>query len=194
MNILALVTFTFVVAITPGPNNVLLWASGFNHGLKRTVPHIAGTWIGVVSVMMLMALGMGALFEEFPVVLDGVRLGGVIYLIYLAYRLATSSGADAAGERRPLSIREAVAFQYLNPKLWMMAVTAVGMSLSTEMPVFLGAVAVAAIVGFVILPCNLAWVSAGKGIGSLLGDARWRRVVNVALATLLVATVPLMLM
>jgi len=121
----AAVLFALVTTITPGPNNTMLLASGVNFGLKRTVPHLLGISAGVAFLMLAVGLGLAQAFERFAWLYTVLETASVVYLLYLAWKIGTSSSVQARdGERRPMRFYEAVAFQWVNPKAWMMVLTA----------------------------------------------------------------------
>ena len=189
MKLGALASFAFVASITPGPNNVMLWASGLNFGMRRTIPHLAGVSIGFASLLLATALGIGAMFQSQPWLSPTLRVVGSAYLIYLAWRIATSGGTQAQDAGRPLSFLEAATFQYVNPKAWVMGITAAGSFIPPDAPLLGSALAMGALFWIVNLPCISSWALGGTMIGNLLTTDRTRRPINIALGLLLVATV-----
>src|SRR5690606_21438896 len=115
---MALVVFAFVTSITPGPNNVMLMASGVNFGFRRTIPHIFGIGIGFLSLLLGVGFGLGALLTAFPALHLALKIAGGVYLLHLAWRIAmTRSLGDGSGTAaRPMTFLEAAAFQWVNPK------------------------------------------------------------------------------
>lgn len=202
MNVGALAMFAFVSSITPGPNNLMLWASGMNYGVRGTARHIAGVNLGFSSLLLVTALGVGSIFDRVSWLSPVLRVAGSAYLLYLAWRIATAgrpstdpAAGDGAGDQagdgsgRPLTFLEAAAFQYINPKAWVMGITAAGTFLPPDVPAWLGALALTGVFGVINLPCILTWVAAGNGVGRILTGGRGRRIVNLTLAALLVGTV-----
>ena len=189
MNLGALAVFAFVSSITPGPNNVMLWASGLNFGMRRTAAHLAGVNIGFMSLLFVTAVGLGAVFERVDWVQTTVRVLGSGYLIYLAWRVATSGGTSRASDGRPLSFTEAVAFQYVNPKAWILTTAAAGSFLPADQAVFPRVLLYVGLFGVVNLPCITVWAAGGSAMARVLDDPRRRRLTNGLLAALLVATV-----
>lgn len=185
----ALATFAFVASITPGPNNVMLWASGLNYGFSRTIPHIAGISIGFMSLLVATGFGIGAVFERWPWVSPILRIVGSAYLLYLAYRVATAGRAERSDSSRPFSFGEAAVFQYVNPKAWVMGITAASSFIPAGAPLVPSVAGVVVVFGAVNLPCIMTWAAAGTAIGRVLSDDRRRRQINVVLGLLLVATV-----
>ena len=185
----AIALFGFVASITPGPNNVMLWASGLNYGFRRTIPHIAGINIGFVSLLLATSFGLGALFQRWEWMSIALRILGSAYLLYLAYRVATAGSAEKAETSKPLTFWEAAAFQYVNPKAWVMTVTAAGSFLPPEEPLVRSVLLMTAVFGAVNLPSIIVWAGGGTMMGRLLSDDRTRRIVNGILGLLLVWTV-----
>src|SRR6185436_17980675 len=113
--LLALATFCFVSSITPGPNNMMLLASGANFGFRRTLPHLMGVSIGFGAMVFAVGLGLGGLFTAYPALYDVLRVVGGAYMLWLAYRIATASGLGDGGSvtARPMSFLEAAAFQWV---------------------------------------------------------------------------------
>jgi threonine/homoserine/homoserine lactone efflux protein len=135
--LIALVLFSFVSSITPGPNNLMLMASGTNFGLTRSVPHLLGVSIGFVVMLLLVGAGVAAIFEAVPGAALALKVGSVLYLLYLAYRIATARlpGQDNdRGVARPFTFLQAAAFQWINPKAWTMALTAVAVYVPHSRP------------------------------------------------------------
>lgn len=192
MNVAAVVMFAFVSSITPGPNNVMLWASGMNFGFVRTLPHMAGIVLGWSALLFSASVGLGAVFTAYPALNWILRIVASIYLLYLAYRVATSTGEPHEGKvAKPLSFWEASAFQFVNPKGFTMALSAASAFLATDLPLLWAAAALTGLCALVSIPCIMTWAAAGTAIGRLLTNKRRRRVVNVFLALLLVGTIVL---
>ncbi len=183
------VLFAVVTLWTPGPNNTMLMASGLNFGFRRALPHLWGVTLGFAVMVLAVGLGLGAVFEAYPVAYTALKYGGAAYLLYLAWHIATADGMEAngAGAARPISFMEAAAFQWFNPKGWVMAVGAV----STY-------AAVAAFPANVLLMASLfavlgtfssaTWLGFGTALRRLLAHPRAVRTANVIMALLLVAS------
>ena len=192
---LPLVTFAVATAITPGPNNIMLTASGANFGFRRTLPHMLGVAIGFTVMVLAIGLGLSEIFERFPLIHEVLRYGGGAYLIYLAYRIATAAptppdAAQPAG--RPLTFLQAALFQWINPKSWMMAVGAISAYTTVGGNLLLESVFIALTFGAIGLPSTALWAGLGVAIGRLL-QTRWAlRAFNVAMALLLVASLAVM--
>ena len=121
--LLPLALFAFVSSITPGPNNVMLTASGATFGYRRTLPHMLGISAGVAVMLLMVGAGLGTVFETMPVLYSILKYVGAGYLLYLAWRIASANGMDGAAARsKPFTFLEAAAFQWVNPKAWIMSV------------------------------------------------------------------------
>jgi threonine/homoserine/homoserine lactone efflux protein len=184
--LLPLLTYSFVMSSTPGPNNIMLTASGANFGYRRTLPHILGIAAGHGPQIFLTCLGLGALFEAWPPLHTALRVAGAAYLLVLAWQLAGSAVHERAMPR-PLSFRQAMGFQALNPKGWVKALTLASVFMPPGMGVLAGAALVTAVSIAVNFPCVSAWALFGVAIRRMLDDARHRRVFNVIMAASLVA-------
>ena len=185
---LALATFAFVSSITPGPNNLMLLASGATHGLRRTVPHMMGVALGFGLMVFLVGLGLAGLIAALPVAGLALKMVSVVYLLYLAWRIATAVPPERDGRpaSRPFSFWQAAAFQWVNPKAWTMALGAVALYAPDRS---VAAVAlVAAVFTAINLPSVSIWAAAGTQMARLLRSARALRRFNVAMALLLVAS------
>ncbi|WP_321818511.1 MULTISPECIES: LysE family translocator [unclassified Paraburkholderia] len=180
--------FVVVTSITPGPNNTMLLTSGVNFGFRRTVPHMLGISAGVVVLMLCVGFGLGEAFRRIPVLYTVLEAASVAYLLWLAWKIGTSGGMKIkSGERRPMRFHEAIAFQWINPKAWMMVLTAVTtIRLSTDFG--LNIVAMAVLFYVVGLPCICVWAAFGTGMRRFLADPRRLRLFNIAMALSLVAS------
>lgn len=184
----ALVGFAFVSSVTPGPNNMMLLASGVNFGFRRTVPHMLGIGFGFASLLLGVGFGLGALLAAFPALHLALKVAGGAYLLYLAWRIATSRTlAEAGSASQPMSFAAAAAFQWVNPKAWVMAVTAMAIYTSPEAPV-LSVLLVAAAFALVNLPSVSVWAGFGTALRGWLSDPARLRWFNLAMGLLLAAT------
>ena len=184
--LLALAAFAFVTSITPGPNNLMLMASGANFGLRRTVPHMLGVGLGFGFMIVCVGLGLAGLFELFPPAKLALAVLSVLYLLWLAWRIAHAAAPEAArGVGRPFTFLQAAAFQWVNPKAWSMALTALSLySTGTLRSV----VAVACVFTAVNLPSVSSWTLLGQAMARLLTSPARLRAFNWAMAGLLVAS------
>ena len=187
---IALVTFAFVSAATPGPNNLMLMASGTNFGFARTGPHMLGVILGFMLMVVLVGLGLGAVFNALPGAMLGLKAASAAYLLHLAWRIAASPppGLDtAADEGRPLTFLQAAAFQWVNPKGWTMALTAAAVYVPAENH-GLGVGIVALVFLATNIPSAAIWTAAGVQLRRHLHRPKAYRAFNVVAALLLVAS------
>lgn len=184
----ALAAFAFVSSITPGPNNLMLMASGANYGYTRTIPHMLGVALGFTLMVTLVGIGLMQVFDRYPVTYDLLRVFSVLYLLYLAWRIATAA-APHAGEPargRPFTFLQAAAFQWVNPKAWTMALTAISVYAPSHS--LYASVLVAGVFGAVNLPCINVWTVLGIQLRRLLNNPMRLRVFNIGMALLLVGS------
>ena len=185
---IALVLFAFTTSITPGPNNMMLFASGVNFGFRRTIPHMLGIGAGFLSLLIGVGLGLGALLHSVPLLYTVLKFAGGLYLLWIAWKIGMSrSLSEGTAGASPMTFLGAAAFQWVNPKAWVMAVTAMATYTSEEQyftTVMLVGVAFAAV--------NLPSVSTWAGFGSALRE--WLSVpvrlkwFNITMAVLLVVS------
>jgi threonine/homoserine/homoserine lactone efflux protein len=185
---LAFATYSFVMSITPGPNNVMLTASGATFGFRRTVPHILGVVAGFSAVLLAVCAGLDALFTRWPALQDALRWAGAAYLVYLGWRILRSGDAKAAQSRKPLTVIEAAGFQFLNPKAWVMTLTAAAMFLPRELGVAAACVYMVGVMAGVNLPCITVWALFGSSMRGFLAKPAGRTTFNVVMALAIVIT------
>ncbi|MBY0611780.1 MAG: LysE family translocator [Beijerinckiaceae bacterium] len=187
--LLALMSFAFVSSITPGPNNLMLLASGVNFGLMRTLPHMLGIGIGFTLMIVLIGVGLGEVFRRVPALYTVMKYAGGLYMLYLAWKLANAGPVkDGEAGGKPLTFVQAAAFQWVNPKAWVMALVAIS-TYTTVQDYFTSVVLIAVIFGIVNLPSIGVWALFGVAMKRFLGDPKVVRVFNVAMALLLVASI-----
>jgi len=183
----ALIAFAFVTSITPGPNNLMLMASGANFGFARTIPHLLGVVIGFTLMIFLIGAGLAQLFEAYPVSYRVLKLVSIVYLFYLAWKIATASKPEGAENKgTPITFVQAVLFQWVNPKAWAMALTAITAYAPTQS---VGAIVLVAIIfGLVNLPSVGSWTLLGQEMRRILTNTLRLRVFNGVMAVLLIAS------
>jgi threonine/homoserine/homoserine lactone efflux protein len=189
--LIALIAFAFVSAATPGPNNIMLMASGANFGFQRTVPHMLGVTLGFGFMVIMVGLGLVQLFDVWAQSYLVLKVVSVVYLLYFAWRIANATPPPAADEAgaapgRPFTFLQAAAFQWVNPKAWAMALTAVAIyapSKSVAAVLLVSAAFVA-----VTLPSVSAWTVLGQGLRRWLDSPQRLRTFNWVMAALLVAS------
>ncbi|WGU38654.1 LysE family translocator [Phenylobacterium sp. NIBR 498073] len=181
----ALALFAFVSSITPGPNNTMLMASGANFGFRASIPHMIGVSGGFLLLVVAVGLGLGGLFAAYPELHDVLAVAGGLYLLWLAWKIATSSGLGM-GETgaRPQTFLQAAAFQWVNPKAWAMALGAVTAYAPRDGYVA-NILVVSVIFTAINLPCVASWTGFGVGLRRFLDRPAVLRAFNVGMALLL---------
>ncbi|HEY6013187.1 MAG TPA: LysE family transporter [Candidatus Limnocylindrales bacterium] len=187
--LLALVGFSVVSSVTPGPNNVLLWGSGASFGFRRSLRHVVGTALGIGMMALAVAAGLWALLTTVPEITFGMKLGGSLYLLYLAYQIAGASAIQQGAVARPLGVVQAAIFQVINPKAWVFAVGAITTFRPAGVSMVAGSVLVAATMMVVVVPTAAVWAGGGRVLGPLMLNPRAHRIVSLGLAVLLAGTV-----
>jgi threonine/homoserine/homoserine lactone efflux protein len=187
--LLAFIAFAFVTSVTPGPNNMMLLASGVNFGLRRSLPHMFGISLGFMLLVASVGLGLGQLFEQVPLLYSVLRYLGAAYLLYLAWKIANSGApsSQASTTAKPFSFLQAAAFQWVNPKAWIMAIGAITTYTPHENFVS-NVLLIAALFALVNCPSVGLWTIAGSLLRNWLNNVRALRVFNISMALLLVAS------
>ncbi len=190
---LALAAFAFVSVITPGPNNLMLMASGANFGLRRSVPHMLGVGLGFPMMIVPVGLGVMQVFDQWPVTHTVLKVLSVLYMLWLAWKIAHAAPpAEATTQGRPLSFLQAAAFQWVNPKAWSMALGAITLYAASR---DLGAILWVAgtYVGMGVISTS-SWTVMGRQLRHVLSSKRRLRAFNWTMAGLLVASLVPVLM
>ena len=189
----ALCLFAAVSSVTPGPNNMMLLASGVNFGIRRTVPHMMGISIGFTVMLVGVGAGLGVALLAMPLLHDVLRLLCALYMLYLAYTLARSGGLGSVKARaRPMRFIEAALFQWVNPKAWAMGLTAMT-AYTVPDPFWFSIFVVAGVFGVINLPCIAIWAGFGVALRGFLADPLRLRLFNGAMAALLLlSSLPLL--
>ncbi|EIE48806.1 hypothetical protein AL036_00680 [Salipiger aestuarii] len=186
--LVGLAAFTFVTVITPGPNNLMLLASGANYGVRRSLPHMAGVALGFPGMVLLVGVGVSRVFDHFPLLGDVLLVVSGVYMLWLAWKIAHAApparSTESAG--RPLTFLQAAAFQWVNPKAWSMALASIALyAASRELPAILWIVAAYVLSGIV---STTTWAVLGRQLRRFLSNPRRLRVFNWTMAVLLVAS------
>ena len=187
--LLAATLFALVSSITPGPNNTMLLASGVNFGFRKSLWHLAGVQIGFWFLLLITALGLHSALTHFPNFYLVLRIAGGAYLLWIAFKLSTSgpAAAEATAQSKPMGFWAAAAFQWINPKAWVMTITC----MSTYLPVEASAADMTTLIAmFVVvgLPCSFIWLGFGQALRQWLQDPVRLRIFNVTMALALVAS------
>jgi len=186
--ILPLALFSFVGAITPGPNNVMLASSGLNYGVARTIPHMCGVVGGFALMMILVGLGLGTVFQQWPVLHSVLQTVCAMYLLFLAWKIATAQPASAqSAGSKPLTFLQAAAFQWINPKAWAYSTSVVAVYVPPA-NFFLNLCVAAVISGLVTAPAVWIWTLFGAALRRWLQRPAAVRRFNITMALLLVVS------
>lgn len=181
----AFVVFAVATLFTPGPNNIMLMTSGLNFGFGRTLPHMAGVAFGFGFMVLVVGLGLGAVFAAYPAFHTVIKFVGAAYLLYLAWRIATAGTAKGEGRGRPLTVIEASAFQWVNPKAWVMAVGAVT-AYAAIAPFPANMLVIAGLFSVLGVASAVTWMLFGTALRRVVSDPKAVRVFNLVMAGLLV--------
>jgi threonine/homoserine/homoserine lactone efflux protein len=186
----ALVSFAFVASITPGPNNIMLTASGVNFGFARTIPHMLGIGVGFMALLGAVGMGIATVFRIAPQLDIVLKVVGTLYMLWLAWKVATATAIAETGGQvgRPMTFWQAVAFQWVNPKGWVMAVSAMALYVRPSNLVA-DVAAVTLVFGVVNLPSVATWAAFGHALRNVLRDPSRIRIFNIAMGLLLAASV-----
>ncbi len=178
--LLAFAGFAFVSSITPGPNNAMLLASGVNYGFRRTVPHISGISLGCMIMLLLVGLGLAQVFAAVPMLYIVLRYAGAAYLLWLAWKIATAAAMtdQKTGRDRPLTFWQAAAFQWVNPKAWILVVGAVS-AYAPQEDFGRNVVVLAVLFSLVNAPTICVWAGFGTALRPLLAKPRRAWMFNV---------------
>ena len=187
--LIALIGFAFASSITPGPNNLMLMASGANYGLRRTVPHMLGISLGHAFMVVMVGVVLLRVFETYPVLNTVLKVLSATYMIWLAWKIANAVPPEAKKvEGKPFTFLQAAAFQWVNPKAWFMAITAVSVYAPKDQGALIGSLLVAVVFSATNLPSVTVWAWMGVQVRRWLGTARRLRIFNVTMAVLLVGS------
>ncbi|QIO05404.1 LysE family translocator [Acinetobacter shaoyimingii] len=187
--LISFIIYSFVTSITPGPNNIMLAASGVNFGFKRSIPHILGIGIGFGFMVSVVGFGFGALISSNIVLYESLKIIGITYLLYLAYKIYHSTSVDTtSGKTKPLTFLQAAMFQWVNPKAWIMAMGAVTTYLSSQSELYWYLI-IGVIYGAIGIPSTGVWALVGEKLQKYIHDQKKLKMFNAVMALLLVLSV-----
>ncbi|ASP40489.1 lysine transporter LysE [Bacterioplanes sanyensis] len=187
----SLLAFAFVSTFSPGPNNIMLMTSGANVGFLRTTPHMLGITFGFSVMVLLVGMGLTELFQRYAIIQQGLQILCSLYLVYLAIKIALSRPSQDSQEYQPMSFMAAALFQWLNPKAWSMALTAVSVFNPEASWLQLGLIAL--VFALVNVPSVSVWTAAGKQLSDWINHPSYVRWFNGAMGGLLLLSVVPML-
>lgn len=183
--LLALAAYAFVTSVTPGPNNIMLLASGVNFGFRRTLPHMFGIALGHAFMVFVVGMGLVGVFISYPPARTALTVVSIIYMLWLAWKIANAAPPDGSTTKgKPLTFFQAAAFQWVNPKAWIMSLGAV--TLYAPGQEWLAVAWVAGVFVLVNFPSVSVWALAGVGLRRLLQRPDLLRAFNYTMAALLV--------
>ena len=185
---IALISFYFVMYVTPGPNNAMVLTSGIKFGYIKTIPHMSGITIGHVLQVILVCLGLGKLFEMFPQIQNILRIICALYLLYLGYKIIGSFSKIKEDDSRPLKFYEAALFQLVNPKAWTISTMVASGFLPKDEKLIISILFIS-ITALIICPISISvWAAFGSGIKNLVKNNKKKAIVEYFLAILLLIT------
>lgn len=189
--IFSLALYAFVMSITPGPNNVMLTSSGLLFGIRRTVPHILGIPFGVTLQLCLTGAGLGAVFAVEPRLQLVLKICGTLYLLWLAVKLWRAGDLKEPGAARPISFLQAAAFQFINPKAWLIAITVIATFISPGDHYWLQIALGCLVFTITGVPSMAVWAIFGSALKSILHDRKKLRLINRTMAGIAALTAAL---
>ncbi len=180
-------TYAFVSSVTPGPNNILLTASGISYGFKRTLPHMLGIPFGFAVLLTLCAVGVGALLVSVPAAATGLKIFGTTYMLWLAWQLRKNSikaeGAEAT-DGKPMTFMQAAMFQFANPKAWVFALTGASVYVPSGLSRPTGILVLVLLFCAIMFPCIVLWAGMGSTIKYYLQNPRLERIFSTVIVLL----------
>ena len=186
--LIALVSYYFVMYVTPGPNNAMVLTSGLKFGFIKTIPHISGITIGHIIQLVLVCFGLGKIFQLFPFIQTILKIVCAIYLLYLGYKIIGSFSKIKEDDSRPLKFYEAGLFQIVNPKAWTISSMAASSFLPRDGNLLLSIFFIA-IIAFIICPLSISpWAAFGSAIRNLVKNNKLKALIEYFLAFLLLIT------
>lgn len=190
--IISIATFTISTVTTPGPNNIMLLSSGLTFGYKKTIPHMSGIIVGFPFMVVLVGLGMGVIFEKFPIILSILKIVGILYLFWMAFKIAnnTSSYEVEEGQKsKPFTFFQAAIFQWVNPKAWIMAITAISIFVTANENSYLQVITIAFIYLLSSIISTNSWAFGGVVLKKFIKNESSVKKLNIIMAVLLIASV-----
>jgi threonine/homoserine/homoserine lactone efflux protein len=188
--LLAFIVYATVATITPGPNNMMIMASGLNYGIRRSLPHLAGIVVGFGFMIFMAGMGLFTILDYAPILYQVLHIASVAYLLYLAWKIATASPLDPnkATNKKPFTFLQAAAFQWVNPKALVIAMAAITNYVpeQPETHFALNVAIISVVFALVTLPCTGSWAFFGSAFRRFLSNPRYYRIFNITMAVLLV--------
>ena len=187
---IAVLFFAFSTTITPGPNNVMIMSSGMNYGIKASMPHFMGICLGFPLMVLLVGLGFGVVFDRYPNLHQLIKVLGVLYLIWLAWHIATAEPkAIKKGEKKPFTFWQAALFQWVNAKAWVMASGSVAAFTTVQGSPLLEVLAITLAFLLMAFPCVGVWLVFGSLLRKVLTQPIMQRLFNISMALILLLSI-----
>lgn len=187
---LSVLVFCFVTTITPGPNNIMVMASGLNHGIKKSMPHYLGISLGFPVMVAVIGFGLGAIFLQYPVIHQVIKVLGISYLLYLAWKIANAKKANSSESlKKPFTFLQAAAFQWVNPKAWVMAIGAIATFTNGDSNI---QGQILFIIFAFVMACSIctgSWLVLGVALQKFLQNPKQLQYFNITMAVLLVLSI-----
>lgn len=192
--LISIASFTVATSFTPGPNNIMLLSSGLTFGYKRTLGHMFGIVIGFPIMVVAVGLGVGTILQQFPLIYSVLKVVGILYLFWMAWHIANTKKEVSMNkeiDNKPFTFLQIVLFQWVNPKAWIMAVTATTSFTATTDSnyVFIQVLIIAIIYALTCLASSHVWVLGGVFLKKLLEDEKKVHIFNILMALLLILSV-----
>ena len=189
---LFITVFIFAVSttVTPGPNNIMIMTSGLNHGIYKTMPHFLGICLGFPAMVAAIGFGLSTLFSQFPSIHLIIKILGIAYLLYLAWKIATTDTQSVNSKKsEPFTFLQAAFFQWVNPKAWVMAIGAIAAFTSISGEHYLQVLLITGAFFLASFPCVGLWLFFGVGLKKLLKNPKQQKIFNITMAILLVLSI-----
>lgn len=189
--LLSILSFAFATAMTPGPNNFMLLSSGLTFGYRRTLPHIVGVMAGFPIMIIAVGLGMGTVFQLYPLFYDILKVVGITYLLWMAWKIATSSASMGKDNevKKPFTLVQAMLFQWVNPKAWVMVITVMGSFITSKENAFLQVLIISFTYLFIGVLSTNFWALGGYYLRRFISDEKRVTLFNIIMAVLIVLSV-----
>jgi len=190
--IISIATFTISTVTTPGPNNIMLLSSGLTFGYKKTIPHMSGIIVGFPFMVVLVGLGMGVIFEKFPIILSILKIVGILYLFWMAFKIANNTNSyevEEGQKSEPFTFFQAAIFQWVNPKAWIMAITAISIFVTANENSYLQVITIAFIYLLSSIISTNSWAFGGVVLKKFIKNESSVKKLNIIMAVLLIASV-----
>jgi threonine/homoserine/homoserine lactone efflux protein len=188
--LIAVLIFAITTGITPGPNNIMIMTSGLNFGVRNSLPHYLGICFGFPAMVVLIGFGFGFVFDKYPILHLIIRIAGITYLLYLSWVIANAApNSFETKNSKPLSFLQAVLFQWVNPKAWIMATGSIAAFTTPASDIYLQILTIALIFFLLAFITTGTWLFFGVWLQKFLKDPSHQRVFNVTMAVLLVLSI-----